>query len=722
MSSLLNHWQFVFLVSLSLSLTFLHVKVLAQREGDLRLAGYGASRLAGRLEIFLGGEWGTVCSHRDTLDVTKVACRQLGLGHFVGHVPGSSSLRYGLGNGAISLEDVSCRGDDLHLLRCDIGSASCDHHMDISVMCSGILTPYEGEVRLVGGAYASEGVVQINLHHTWSTVCSTDVEPGLATSMCRQLGYTRALSVQQATNVTGQFLELPSSSHCSISSYPCIQSCLPDLLSSPSSPSCSGDGLSAWSITCGISESEFGNATSGSTTDCAIHSTQAEEYEVRLHGNHPDHGRVEVYVEGQWSTAQELRDEEATVICKQLGFPNFYLSLTSSDSSLTDLDLEPVPGSQIRLFCTGLETHVNGCSFSSPDVTDHTTDAYIYCSPILWPFGSLQLVGGAGPFGQLLVSPKRDFQWLCDAHFTMAEAEVACRQMGYANAIRVVENSLLSDIPNASLLHYSLLCSGDEDYLMACQRRSLVNEYCRDDLDFVAIQCGSSSSTGGWRVRLTPVAADNDGVHNDSHRGNVSGGVREGRVEVRLEEGREWGGVCADEFLDLSAHVACRQLGFETYSSVAAVESGGDDVAGHLTSVQCTGFEDLLDYCPHSLATTNCSHLVTINCSDILPFPDGLLRLVNTSSSTSLQDPPPSEGRLEVSYHGLWMSVCGRLFSQEAANVACRQLRFEAPANYCINACFGQGTSDIHFGEYSCHGNESSILDCWGQHPQQRVL
>ena len=67
--------------------------VLAQREGDLRLAGYGASRLAGRLEIFLNGEWGTVCSPRDTLDVTKVACRQLGLGHFVGHVPGSSSLR-----------------------------------------------------------------------------------------------------------------------------------------------------------------------------------------------------------------------------------------------------------------------------------------------------------------------------------------------------------------------------------------------------------------------------------------------------------------------------------------------------------------------------------------------------------------------------------------------------------------------------------------------------
>ena len=46
--------------------------------------------------------------------------------------------------------------------------------------------------------------------------------------------------------------------------------------------------------------------------------------------------------------------------------------------------------------------------------------------------------------------------------------------------------------------------------------------------------------------------------------------------------------------------------------------SGGDHGTGHLTSVQCTGFEDLLDYCPHSLATTNCSHLVTINCSTTL--------------------------------------------------------------------------------------------------------
>ena len=38
---------------------------------------------------------------------------------------------------------------------------------------------------------------------------------------------------------------------------------------------------------------------------------------------------------GEWTSVQELRDEEATVVCKQLGFPNSFHSLTTSDSSLS---------------------------------------------------------------------------------------------------------------------------------------------------------------------------------------------------------------------------------------------------------------------------------------------------------------------------------------------------------------------------------------------------
>ena len=83
----------------------------------------------------------------------------------------------------------------------------------------------------------------------------------------------------------------------------------------------------------------------------------------------------------------------------------------------------------------------------------------------------------------------------------------------------------------------------------------------------MCVCAGSSSSTGGWKVRLVSVA-DDDGIHNDSNHGNGSEGVRVGRVEVLLEEGGSWGTVCEEGFSNLSAHVICRQLGFETFGNV----------------------------------------------------------------------------------------------------------------------------------------------------------
>ena len=49
------------------------------REGEIRLNGsYAYNLWVGRVEIFLSGEWGTVCDDGAYYEAARVVCRQLG--------------------------------------------------------------------------------------------------------------------------------------------------------------------------------------------------------------------------------------------------------------------------------------------------------------------------------------------------------------------------------------------------------------------------------------------------------------------------------------------------------------------------------------------------------------------------------------------------------------------------------------------------------------------
>ncbi|KAJ8373310.1 hypothetical protein AAFF_G00266660 [Aldrovandia affinis] len=101
----------------------------------LRLRG-GEGGCSGRLEVFHRGSWGTVCDDSWDLRDVQVVCRQLGCGPAK---KAHGNATFGRGNGTIWLNEVKCRGTELHLWDCPHSlqqHSSCEHQNDAGVTCT----------------------------------------------------------------------------------------------------------------------------------------------------------------------------------------------------------------------------------------------------------------------------------------------------------------------------------------------------------------------------------------------------------------------------------------------------------------------------------------------------------------------------------------------------------------------------------------------------------
>nr|XP_023659166.1 antigen WC1.1-like isoform X1 [Paramormyrops kingsleyae] len=102
----------------------------------LRLRG-GSSECSGRVELWHDDSWGTVCDDSWDLRDAQVVCRQLGCGTAL-EAHGNSA--FGRGTGTIWLNEVNCRGDELHLWDCPHSlqdQRNCSHKEDAGVTCAG---------------------------------------------------------------------------------------------------------------------------------------------------------------------------------------------------------------------------------------------------------------------------------------------------------------------------------------------------------------------------------------------------------------------------------------------------------------------------------------------------------------------------------------------------------------------------------------------------------
>ena len=99
------------------------------------------------MEVYINGEWGTVCGVSwDPLE-GKVACQQLGYKGVNRTYSDISQHNFGEGTERSWLRNLRCTGSEVNLLQCPHHSAGkvCAHSRDVGVVCTNEDLSNEGE-------------------------------------------------------------------------------------------------------------------------------------------------------------------------------------------------------------------------------------------------------------------------------------------------------------------------------------------------------------------------------------------------------------------------------------------------------------------------------------------------------------------------------------------------------------------------------------------------
>ncbi|XP_071495979.1 uncharacterized protein, partial [Diadema antillarum] len=614
----------------------------------------GTSELEGRVEVFFGGAWGTVCDDSWGIEEANVVCRMLG---YPAAAEARTSAAFGAGEGDIVLDQLGCTGEEETILACPSNmplTHDCSHNEDAGVVCTTIaptttaepvatttVEPAGLEVRIVDGPNPWSGRVEVFYDGAWGSVCDDDWGLEDAAVVCRMLGFS---GVEEAR---GNAFFGQSSGEIVLDNVAC--SGTEEELSQ-----CSHNG--------------FLNDNCGHSEDAGVICSPS----VRLVGGANERqGRVEIYYDNAWSTVcdDSWGQEDANVVCRMLGYPEAESASGSASFGQGEgrIILDDVE-------CRSNETNILDCQnrglFSHN--CGHSEDAGVTCSPIV------RVVDGTREGeGRVEIYYNNAWSTVCDDSWGQEDANVVCRMLGYPEAESASESASFGQGEGRIILD-DVECRGNETNIFDCQNGGLFSHNCGHSED-AGVTC---SLEVGLEVRIV------DGPNPWS-----------GRVEVFYDGA--WGSVCDDEWGLEDAAVVCRMLGFsgveEARGNAFFGQSSGEIV---LDNVACSGTEEELSQCSHNgFLNDNCGHSED---AGVICSPS--VRLVGGANER--------EGRVEIYYDNAWSTVCDDSWGQEDANVVCRMLGYPEAESASGSASFGQGEGRIILDDVECRGNETNILDC----------
>ncbi|XP_033078834.1 scavenger receptor cysteine-rich type 1 protein M130 isoform X2 [Trachypithecus francoisi] len=123
----------------------------------------GPTSCSGRVEIWHGGSWGTVCDDSWDLNDAQVVCQQLGCGPAL---KAFKEAEFGQGTGPIWLNEVKCKGNESSLWDCPArrwGHSECGHKEDAAVNCTDISAHKTPQKATTGHASRQSSLIAVGI-------------------------------------------------------------------------------------------------------------------------------------------------------------------------------------------------------------------------------------------------------------------------------------------------------------------------------------------------------------------------------------------------------------------------------------------------------------------------------------------------------------------------------------------------------------------------------
>ncbi|KAM4723735.1 lysyl oxidase homolog 3B isoform 3-T4 [Anableps anableps] len=328
--------------------------------------------------------------------------------------------------------------------------------------------------------------------------------------------------------------------------------------------------------------------------------------------------------------------------------------------------------------------------------------------------------------GRIELFYKGEWGTICDDDFSIANANVLCRQLGFVSATGWTHSAKYGKGQGKIWLD-NVLCNGGEKSIEFCKSRGWGNSDCTHDED-AGVICKDERIPGFVDSNIIDAQLNEKKVEEVRLRPVVVTAkkklpITEGVVEVKHKDG--WAQVCDLGWTIKNTHVICGMLGFPHERKVNKnfyklyLERQKNYYLIH--SVACTGTEVHLAACPMEFnkpnATSSCAGGMpaVVSC---MPGPlfmqnSGLKKKVKISSNVRLKGGARlGEGRIEVLKNNEWGTVCDDRWSLLSASVVCRELGFGSAKEALTGARMGQGMGPIYMNEVKCLGNEKSIWNC----------